>query len=180
MIGTLDQERMRSITSEPSMSGSPRSTRITSIGRNVAERIASAPVAASCTTKPLTSKPVRRKRRIWISSSTTSTMGECSFIFFAFHVRDGGLRHRQFDGGGRSEIGSRADGAHAAAVGRDKGIGDPQPEAGAADRGVAFAAHEAAPHLRLFGFGEAGAFVADADREVTVDRARRGRDARAG
>ncbi len=64
MIGTLDQERMRSTTSEPSMSGRPRSTMTRSIGRSVAERIASAPVPASCTTKPLSSKPVRRKRRI--------------------------------------------------------------------------------------------------------------------
>jgi len=61
---------MRSTTSEPSMSGSPRSTMAMSIGRRVAVRMASAPVAASCTTKPLSSKPVRRKRRIWTSSST--------------------------------------------------------------------------------------------------------------
>src|SRR5512139_699728 len=169
MIGTLDQERMRSTTSEPSMSGSPRSTITRSIGRSVAVRIASAPVPASCTTKPLSSKPVRRKRRIWISSSTTSTIGAGSLICIAFHLRYCGLRHRQVDRNQRSQAGALADGVHLTIIGGDKGIGDPQPQAGAAGGGgVALAAHESVPHFRMFGRGQSSAFVTHADDQAPI------------
>src|SRR5665647_2229785 len=181
MIGTLDQERMRSTTSEPSMSGSPRSTITRSIGRSVAERIASVPVPASCTTKPLSSKPVRRKRRIWVSSSTTSTTGDGSLICVAFHLWNGGLRYREFDRNRRAQTGARTDGGHLTTNGRDKGIGDPQPQAGTAGgSGMAVAAHETVPYFRLFGGGQSAALVAHAEDHAVILRARRHRDAGAG
>src|SRR3569623_879933 len=174
MIGTFVQKRMRSTTSDPSMSGRPRSTMTMSIGRKVAARIASAPLAASCTTKPLSSKPVRRKRRICTSSSTIRTMGEASFICVAFHLRDGSLRNREFDRQRGAETGPAADRAQFAAVRRDEGAGDPQAESGAADRReMAFAAHETVEDRGLFHVGEAGAFVAHGDQQALIMRARR-------
>src|SRR5262245_5878736 len=147
--GTLDQARRRSSTSPPSMSGRPRSRMTRSGGLSVAQRNASAPVSASCTAKPSSSSPARRKRRIWASSSTTSTMGLASVI-----GSDLGLARRggewQVDRDGAALIGARARHLDLAAVGADERLGDPQaqPRAGSGG-GVARAAEEALAKLRL-------------------------------
>src|SRR5882757_1823191 len=181
MIGTVDQERMRSTTSEPSMSGRPRSMIARSIGRNVAERIASAPELASCTTKPLSSKPARRKRRIWTSSSTTSTIGEGSLICVAFHLRDGGLRDRELNCQRGAETRPVADGVHLTTIGGDKSFGDPEPAPGTArGRGMAGTAHETVPDFHGFVGGQAAALVADAQNHAAVAGASRHRNQRAG
>src|SRR5476651_342047 len=181
MIGTVDHERMRSTTSEPSMSGRPRSTMARSMGRNVAERMASAPVEASCTTKPFNSKPVRKKRRICTSSSTTSTIGDGSFICATFNVLNRGLSHRQFDGHRGAQVGALAGGVHGTTIGQNKGIGDPKPQAEAAGGGgVALAACEAPPHLRLLVGGQTGSLVAYAQRHAAVMGLRADDDLRAG
>ena len=99
----------------------------------------------------------------------------------AFQLRDGRVRHREFDGHRGAETGAIADRAHFAAIGGDKSIGDPETEAGTADRGsVAFAAHEAVPHLRLLGRGETRTLVADIDHHPPIARARRQSDLRTG
>src|SRR6185437_5162145 len=179
MIETLDHERTRSTTSAPSMSGRPRSMMTRSIGCSVAARIASAPLPASCTTNPLSSNPVRRKRRIWTSSSTTRTIGEGSLICVTFHLRSGYLPYRQFDRYGGSEICARADCVHFSAIGADEGVGDPKSQSGAVCcGGMTFAAHEAVPHLGPFARREPGALIADRYGHVAVHRARGNPDLR--
>src|SRR4051794_35917627 len=169
MIGTLDQERMRSTTSAPSMSGRPRSTMKRSTGRSVAARSASAPAEASSTVKPLSSKPVRRKRRICTSSSTTSTIGEGSLICVTFQLRHRSLRHWELDCHQGAAARPLALGLDAARIGGDERARDPKPEPGAADRArVPLAAREPTPHARLIGFREARAMIADAQYETPI------------
>src|SRR6202030_962254 len=103
-------------------------------GVSVTARIASAPVSASCTTKPSSSSPARRKRRIWTSSSMTRTTGAGSVIGIGLLLRRVGC-HRQLDGDHGSEIDAVAVGLDPPAVGADEGFGDPQPEAGAGGGG---------------------------------------------
>src|SRR6187401_1212221 len=129
MIGTFDQERMRSTTSEPSVSGKPRSIMRRSTGCRLAARIASAPLPASTTEKPLSSKPVRKNRRICTSSSTTRTMGPVSLIGFTFHNAHGRKCDRQFDLNAGAFSGARAVGGDIAAIGGDKRRRDPETEA---------------------------------------------------
>ena len=142
MSGTLDQARRRSSTSAPSMSGKPRSRMTRSGGLSVAQRSASPPVSASCTVKPSSSRPARRKRRICTSSSTTRTTGLASVIGI-----DLGLARRrcerQMDRHRGAVIGAGAHGLDLAAVGGDEGLGDPQAETRARRRRrVARAAEE--------------------------------------
>src|SRR4029079_1373549 len=169
MIGTLDHERILSTTSAPSMSGRPRSTMTRSIGRSVAERIASAPVPASWTTNSFSSNPVRRNRRILISSSTTRTMGAGSLIGTTFQLRQGSLRHRQGNGNGIRSSRPFAGAADLAVIGADESARDPETEAGAArGRGMPLATREAIPDLGCFGGGQSRAFVGDVDIQAAV------------
>src|SRR6202795_3664821 len=132
------------------MSGRPRSRITRSDGCSVAARNASAPVSASWTMKPSSSKPVRRKRRIWISSSTTRTEAGVSLIDIGLQWFGLG-RHRQMDGDRGAAVGAVAFDLDLAAVGGDAGIGDPQPKPGAG-RGhlMARPAEEAAADLASF------------------------------
>src|SRR5207302_10928124 len=99
-------------------------------GLSVAQRSASAPVSASCTEKPSSSRPARRKRLICTSSSTTRTTGLVSVI-----GADLGLARRrckrQVDGNRGAAIGARARGLDLAAVGANERLCDPQAETGA-------------------------------------------------
>src|SRR5215471_7053924 len=110
--------------------------------------------------KPLSSKPVRRKRRICTSSSITRTMGEGSLIGIALQLRNGGLCHGQFDRHRCAKSGTLADRADLSAVCGDECIGDPQAETRAAGgRGMALAACETVPDLCLFRGGQTGTLV---------------------
>src|SRR5262249_43421589 len=174
MIGTLDHERMRSTTSAPSMSGRPRSTIARSIGRKVAVRIASAPVPASWTNNPLRSNPVRRNRRIWISSSTTRTMGAGSLIGTTFQLGQRVLRYRQFDRNGSTKSGTVAGGADLAVIGADEGACDPEAESGTARGcGMSLAARETVPNFCGLGSRQSGALVGDIDVQAAILRSHR-------
>src|SRR5262245_12277486 len=153
------------------MSGRPRSTIARSIGRSVAVRIASAPVPASWTTNPLSSNPVRRNRRIWISSSTTRTMGEGSLIGTTLQLRQRVLRYRQFDRNRSTKYGTVAGGADLAVIGADKSARDPETESGAAcGRGMSLATCKTVPNFCRFGRRQSGALVSDVDIQMAILR----------
>src|ERR1700730_6802648 len=142
------------------MSGKPRSRTTRSGGVSVTARMASVPASASCTTKPSSSSPARRKRRIWISSSMTRTTGAGSVIGIGLLLRRVGC-HRKLDGDHGSEIDAGAVGLDPAAVGADERFGDPQAQARAGrGRGVARAAEKPVAELRAFLLRETGAGVA--------------------
>src|SRR5262245_15434902 len=159
MSGTLDHARRRSSTSPPSMSGRPRSRITRSGGLSVAQRSASPPVSASCTAKPSSSRPARRKRRICTSSSTTRTTGLTSVIgSYLGLVR--GRGERQMDRHRAALIDAGAQRLDLAAVGGDERLGDPQTETGAGCRGsVTSAAEGPLAELRLLLGGEPDAVV---------------------
>ena len=73
MIGTSLNARIRWITSAPSTSGRPRSSRIRSGDISAAPSTPSSPVPTAVTSYPCASRLVRSARRICGSSSTTST-----------------------------------------------------------------------------------------------------------
>ena len=129
MVGTLDHARRRSSTSPPSMSGSPRSRMIRSGCFSVTHFRASAPVSASCTTKPSSSRPARRKRRICTSSSTTRTTGDGSLI--GIRLRLGRVFGQwKVERYGGSLIGALACGVDAAAIGGHERLRNPKSEPG--------------------------------------------------
>ena len=73
MIGTSLNVRIRWMTSAPSTSGRPRSSRIRSGDISAAPSTPSSPVPTDVTSYPCASRLVRSARRICGSSSTTST-----------------------------------------------------------------------------------------------------------
>src|SRR5438045_8864613 len=155
------------------MSGKPRSRMIRSGCLSVTHLSASAPVSASCTAKPSSSRPARRKGRICTSSSTTRTRGAGSVIRTGLDL--GCIRsERQTDRYGGSQIGARAVRLDLAAVGDDESLGDPEPETRArGGTGVARAAEEALTELGLFALGQSGAGIVDREHEVMTVAARR-------
>src|SRR5262249_10682564 len=167
--GTVDHERRRSSTSPPSMSGRPRSRMTRSGCCSVTLLRASAPVSASCTTKPSSSSPARRKRRICTSSSTTRTTGGCCSV-----IR-GGLRLfgvriiRQENRYCCALIGALAGCLQPATIGTHESLGDPEAEAGArGGGGEAIATEEPFTKLRHLVRREAGAAVVHREHHVVT------------
>src|SRR5687767_11948576 len=160
------------------MSGNPRSRMMRSGCWSVIVFSASAPVSASCTTKPSSSRPARRNRRICTSSSTTRTTGEGSVIGVGLGLRSG---QRQMNGYHSSEVRACAFGLHGSTVGAGEGLRDPQAQAGTGGDGrVASGAKEALADTRLLVLGQAGALVVDRQHHVAAVAARLHDDGRSG
>src|SRR5262249_5117468 len=150
MIGTADQERTRSTIVPPSWSGRPRSTTMRSTGRSVAVRNPLSASSASRTVNCSSSKPARKKRLIWTSSSMMSTAGwDLVIDGLELGMRLDGQKDRQQ--GAATDAG--AGGLYLSAAGRHQGAGDPQAKPGAGDTvAVPRTAIEALPHpLQLVG-----------------------------
>src|SRR4030081_122516 len=158
------------------MSGRPRSRMTRSGGGSGTARLASVPVSASCTAKPSSSSPARRKRRIWISSSMTRTTGAGSVIGIGLLLRRVGC-DRQSDGDRASQIDAGAVGLEFSALVADEGCCNPQAEPRAGrGRGVAGAAEEPVAELRAFLVGEADAGILDGKQQAVAVALGRHRD----
>src|SRR5512134_591688 len=131
-MGTALHSRIRRVTSTPSMSGSPRSSRTASGPRVEASRSAASPVSASISRYPWWGRDARRKRRTWGSSSTTSTSGVwpgSGAPVIVLGLAAGGWRAH--DGQGEAErgtVGRTVLGPDVPAVSLDDGAYDGQPE----------------------------------------------------
>ena len=158
------------------MSGRPRSTITRSIGRSVAERIAS-----------------RAGSGFMHDEAVELEAGAQEPADLDLVVDDendrGGLTHRHrfpvaataacVTGNSIETVvpsaGAGADGADFSAIRGDEGIGDPQAEARTAGGcGMTLAAREAVPDFRFSRRGQAGALVGDADDACGRRRARGG------
>ena len=150
------------------MSGSPRSRMIRSGCLSVTHLSASAPVSASCTTKPSSSRPARRKRRICTSSSITRTTGAGSVIRSGLEL--GGVGgERQVDRYRGSLVGAGAVRFDLAAVGDHEGFaihsGSPEPDVVLVWRGPR---KKRSPRRSLFSVRQTGAGVVDRQDQVVA------------
>src|SRR5271168_966675 len=168
MIGTLDQERIKSSTSLPRRSGKARSRMIRSGALKVAACSPSAASAASCTVKPpCNSKPARRKRRIFGSSSINSTR-LVGLLIGGTHgiLVDHGLG--QDDGCRGAASLTLAHDIDRPVIGLDESGGDPEAEADAGDDlPMTRASERPAAELRALFRGDAGSGIGDREGDVS-------------